>query len=430
MQQSQRAHFNHALEYAIKRANDINQPMLAVFGLTDDYPEANARHYRFMLEGLADVSRSLDSRGIGFILKYGHPPNVALDYARRASLVVCDRGYLRHQRQWRRQVAHTAQCEVVEVETDVVVPVESASNKAEIGARTLRPRIHRILPKFLLNLRPTPLVRDSLTLEEGSIDLRDIDGILGRMNLDSRVPPVDLLRGGNSEARKIFRHFKEHNLEGYAEHRNRPETDYVSRMGMYLHFGQISPLYITLEILKAHNKLIGDCDSFIEELVVRRELACNFVNFTSDYDRISCIPGWALASLDAHAKDKREYIYSSAQLEAARTHDPYWNASMLEMKHTGYMHNYMRMYWGKKILEWSPSPRTAWRRALRFNNRYFLDGRDPNSYAGIAWIFGMHDRAWPDRKIFGKVRYMSASGLERKADPKAYVEKVERMVRG
>jgi deoxyribodipyrimidine photo-lyase len=171
----------------------------------------------------------------------------------------------------------------------------------------------------------------------------------------------------------------------------------------------------------------ADVESYLEELVVRRELAVNHVHFRPDtYDRYDCLPDWARETLDAHADDEREHVYSAAELEQGQTHDPYWNAAMKEMRTTGYMHNYMRMYWGKKILEWTPDPRTAFDRALTLNNRYFLDGRDPNSYANVAWLFGLHDRGWKERPVYGKVRYMSRGGLERKADPDAYVEKVDR----
>jgi deoxyribodipyrimidine photo-lyase len=309
-----------------------------------------------------------------------------------------------------------------------VVPVEAASGKAEIGARTLRPRIRRRLPDFLVGLRTTSLEKDSAVLTGGGVDPEDIGSALERLNVDDGVPPVPMFRGGTARAKSVFTDFRKRLLAGYAAHRSRPETDYVSRMGMYLHFGQISPLYLALEIMRSDDHPADDREAFLEELIVRRELACNFVTYVPRYDRIGCLPRWAAESLEAHAGDERPYLYSSARLEAARTHDPYWNAAMLEMKHTGYMHNYMRMYWGKKILEWSPSPPSAWRRAIRLNNRYFIDGRDPNSYAGVAWVFGMHDRAWPEREIYGKVRYMSAGGLERKADPKAYVEKIEGMI--
>jgi deoxyribodipyrimidine photo-lyase len=285
------------------------------------------------------------------------------------------------------------------------------------------------MTKFLVGLRSTPVMHEAGRAAVTGIGLEDMDSVIRRMDVDQGVPPSGRFKGGTSEAGRVLRRFIKELLDGYSQHRNRPETDYVSYMGMYLHFGQISPVYLALEIMKAGDKPVSDREDFLEELVVRRELACNFVNFTPDYDRMGCLPRWALATLKEHANDPREYIYSSRQLDAARTHDPYWNAAMLEMKHTGYMHNYMRMYWGKKILEWSPSPEAAWRRAIRLNNKYFIDGRDPNSYAGVAWVFGMHDRAWSERDVYGKIRYMSAGGLERKADAKAYVEKVERMIR-
>jgi deoxyribodipyrimidine photo-lyase len=169
--------------------------------------------------------------------------------------------------------------------------------------------------------------------------------------------------------------------------------------------------------------------AYLEELVVRRELAINFVYYTPDYDTYSCLPAWARQTLAEHKQDKRQFLYTATQLENAATHDPYWNAAMLEMKHTGFMHNYIRMYWGKKILEWSRTPEQAFKTTLAINNKYFIDGRDPNSYAGVAWTFGMHDRAWKERPVFGKVRYMAASGLERKCDIRAYVKKVENLAR-
>lgn len=214
----------------------------------------------------------------------------------------------------------------------------------------------------------------------------------------------------------------------YSENSNQPQKADISQMAPYLHFGQISPLYLARRLQKEESDAIVAIEAYLEQLIVRRELAANFVSFTPDYDRYSCLPKWARNTLLAHRQDKREYRYTAEELDTAATHDIYWNAAMLEMKTTGFMHNYMRMYWGKKIIEWSASPREAFYTTLQLNNRYFLDGRDPNSYAGVAWIFGMHDRGWGERKIFGTVRYMSAGGLERKCRIKDYVEKVNRMV--
>jgi deoxyribodipyrimidine photo-lyase len=430
MQQSQRAAYNHALEYAVQQANQLDQMLLVVFGLMDDYPEANLRHYTFMLEGLKETEETLASRGIKLVLRRGQPSEVALRLGRRAAMIVCDRGYLKHQRAWRKQVAQQAQCRVVQVESDVIVPVEVVSDKAEYAARTIRPKIHRNLEAYLSGVKQTRVKHQSLGLNVRGEDLGNMGQLLQNLNLDRSVPPVsDLFKGGTSQAVKRFDGFLRQRLKHYDQHSNQPQTNDISHMSPYLHFGQISPLYLALKISRASDSLKESKDAYIEELVVRRELAMNFAFYTPNYDAYGCIPGWARKTLAEHRHDKREYIYSQRQLEGASTHDPYWNASMLEMKHTGFMHNYMRMYWGKKILEWSSTPQKAFRTTLAINNKYFLDGRDPNSYTGVAWIYGVHDRAWSERLIFGKTRYMAASGLERKCDIAAYVKKVEDLVK-
>jgi deoxyribodipyrimidine photo-lyase len=404
--------------------------VVVVFGLTDDYPEANLRHYAFMLEGLAETARELTQRGICMVLRRGSPPDVALQVGREASLIVCDRGYLRHQRTWRGQVARRSACRVIQVEGEVVVPVEAASGKAEIGARTLRPRIRRQLADYMVELPAAAVRRGTTHLGLRGLDLGRKDALLKSLRIDRRVSPVShLFRGGTAEARRRFDEFLRDRLARYDRNHNQPQTDDISHMSPYLHFGQISPLYLALEVLKASAPQAAK-DAFLEEMIVRRELACNFTHFTSNYDSYACLPGWARRSLAEHRRDRRESIYSAAQLENAETHDPYWNAAMREMICTGFMHNYMRMYWGKKILEWSWTPEEGFATTLALNNKYFLDGRDPNSYAGVAWVYGVHDRAWPQRAIYGKVRTMTASGLERKCDIHAYVRKVDALCGG
>jgi deoxyribodipyrimidine photo-lyase len=428
MQQSQRAECNHALEYAIAAANRLGVPVVVAFGLTDGYPEANLRHYRFMLEGLQETRTALHQRGIRFLLRRGSPERVALDLAREAALLVCDRGYTRIQRQWRAIVAVEAPCAVVQVESDMVVPVEVPAEKAEYGAHTLRLRLHRLLPTYL---RPLP----ELTPEHSSLHLAlaeeswtDLEAFLARLAVDRSVPPVTrFFRGGTSAAHREL-HTLVGSLRDYAVNRGRPESAHVSHLSMYLHFGQISPLEAALAVSAAGDAPEEDRANFLEELIVRRELCHNWVHFTPEYDDYRSLPRWARETLAFHAADARHPGYTEAELERADTHDPYWNAAMREMRYTGYMHNKMRMYWGKKILEWSPSPEEAYRRTHRLNNRYFLDGRDPNSYAGVAWIFGQHDRPWGERPIYGKVRCMVASGLERKSDIRAYVAWVDRRV--
>jgi deoxyribodipyrimidine photo-lyase len=424
MQASQRAACNHALEYAVVRANELGRPALACFGLTDDYPDANERHYAFMLEGLAETAASLERRGIQLTVCLGPPQDVAAELAQAASLVVADRGYLRHQRRWRRHVAQSAPCRVVQVESDVVVPVELASDKEEYAARTIRPKLHRRWKECLVPLSKARVRKDSLALDAGGVDVGDTEGLLKRLKIDRSVGRAGRYVGGASRARKLLRKFIREKLQYYAERRSDPSLDIQSHMSPYLHFGQVSPVEIALEVQRAPKPSRKNKDAYLEELLVRRELAVNYVFYNASHDSYRALPAWARATLDAHKRDKRRYAYGRGELIAAATHDPYWNAAMREMRVTGKMHNYMRMYWGKKIIEWTRTPREAFRLMLELNNRFFLDGRDPASYANVAWCFGKHDRPWRRRAIFGTVRYMNAAGLERKFDMDAYVRRM------
>ena len=430
MQASQRVVFNHALEYAIRQANELNEPVVVLFGITDHFPEANERHYAFMLEGLAEVQEALQRRGIQFVLRHQSPELAAVKLAKEASMVVTDAGYLRIQKAWRSQVAKMAHCPVVQVESDVIVPVQVAYQKEAYAAAVLRPKIHKHLQSYLVPVKETPLKRDSLGLRFNGLDPHHIDKVLSRLHIDRSVRPVSSFIGGTSNAHRLLDEFISHKLKFYTELHNDPSRDYGSHMSPYLHFGQISPIEIALKVRRSRGKPKETKEAYLEELIVRRELSMNFVHYNPDYDSFKALPPWAKATLNAHRKDRREYLYSREQWEHARTHDPYWNAAQREMFITGKMHNYMRMYWGKKILEWSKTPEEAYRTALYLNNKYELDGRDPNGFAGVAWCFGKHDRAWPERPVFGKVRYMNAAGLRRKFDIEAYVRRVDSLSKG
>jgi deoxyribodipyrimidine photo-lyase len=427
MQASQRTRWNPALEYAIEQANELSKPLIVAFGLMDDYPEANARHYSFMLDGLRDVAEELGRREIKFIVRHGSPPQVAASLAKEAALLVCDRGYARHQKAWRDHVADHCNCRVDEVEGDVVVPVEVASVKQEFGARTIRPRLHRQWETYFVPMKHHAVKHSSLRMRiTGDLDVTDPQKLLGHLKLDRSVPVSTMFRGGQIEATKRLKSFVNHKLDGYDEGRNEPAAGHTSMLGAYLHFGQLSPLEAVLAVREAKGIDAADRDAFIEQVAVRRELAMNFVQYSPHYDSYDGLPPWAKKTLSEHRLDKREHIYSRQQLEAADTADPYWNAAQREMNITGFMHNYMRMYWGKKVLEWSASPQEAYDTLLYLNNKLFLCGRDPNGYANVGWIFGLHDRAWgPVRPIFGKIRYMNAAGLKRKFDMDAYIKKVE-----
>ena len=422
MQASQRSEYNHALEYAVEQANTRRKPLVVFFGLTEKFPEANERHYAFMLEGLRETGRTLEERGIRFVVRHEPPAEGAVRMARRADLVVVDRGYLRIERRWREEVAWKIDCPLFQVETNVVAPLEQASPKEEYAARTIRPRIMRQLGRYLVPLKKVPLGKESLKLEFKTLNLDDLEGLLARLPLDRGAGRVGTYVGGTGEAKKRLRGFIDKKLSAYAERRNDPNVDAVSGMSPYLHFGQISPLYIAIEVKKSGKK---GAEAYLEEMIIRRELSMNFVYYNRDYDKFEGLPEWARRTLKEHEKDPREALYTMAELEEARTIDPYWNAAQREMVVTGRMHNYMRMYWGKRIIEWTKKPEDAFRIALHLNNKYELDGRDPNGFTGVAWCFGKHDRAWPPHPVLGKIRIMKASGLRRKFDADAYARKYE-----
>lgn len=421
MQQAQRAECNHALEYAIEKANDLGLPPVVGFVLTS-FPEANRRHYQFMIEGLRDTQRRLADRGIGLCVRQGTPAEVIPHLAKKAAWVVGDVGVLRIQRQWRKEVARTLKTPLTLVDTDAVVPVQAASDHAEFAARTLRPKIHRRLAEFLQPLAPRTVNQSSLRLVKRSLSLEDPAGLCRTLGVNADVGPVDSLAGGSSAARQRLDAFIRHRLADYAEEAGDPVLDRTSRLSAYLHFGQLSPLEIALRAQESPAPVAAK-EAFLEQLIVRRELSLNACWFNPGYDRYETLPSWAKTTLAEHRRDPRDYTYSRDQWEAAATHDPCWNAAQAEMVRSGQMHNYMRMYWGKKILEWSKTPEDAFDTALYLNNKYEMDGRDPNGFVGVAWCFGLHDRPWTERPVFGKIRYMNANGLRRKFDIQAYVER-------
>lgn len=431
MQQAQRAEGNPALDHAVEIGNELGLPVAVCFGLTGlqspPYPEANARHYVFMLQGLAEVARTLEKRGIAFTIRSGSPDEVALALSRDAAVLVCDRGYLRPSRDWAETVAAKATCQVVQVETDVVVPLELASPKHEFAARTLRPKIERLWDEHLAEPVAPKLRRKATDLDlRSDIDLSDPGKAVARLKVDASVGPVRRFAGGLAAARERLAAFLSDGFDGYKESRSSPERATVSHLSPNLHFGQISPVEVALAARAAKGGR-EDRASFLDELIVRRELSMNHAFYEPRYATYEAVPDWARTTLDQHRGDERPYLYSRAQLEAGETHDRFWNAAMREMRETGYMHNRLRMYWGKKIVEWQPSPEEAFDTALWLNNRYFVDGRDANSFTNVGWLFGLHDRPWGRRPVFGTVRYMSENSL-RKFDAAAYVRSVDELV--
>lgn len=424
MQQSQRTHFNHALTYAIQQANSYKLPLLVYFGLTNTFPEANLRHYRFMLEGLKEIEEELKQQEIKFILRIESPFKGIQKLSDEAKMIIVDCGYTRIQQKWRSRVASQINCPLIQVESDVIVPVQTTSSKEEYGAYTIRPKISKHLELFIEDMPRYRIKNSSISYDFNKQPLDHIDSLLKTLSLNTSVAPSPRYHGGYSQAKNLLHIFLTKKLKYFESKRNNPASEVSSQLSPYLHFGQISPVQIALEALKQPYK---EKTAFLEELIIRRELSMNFVYYNKQYDTLHCLPEWAYNSLADHAKDKRDYLYSLKELEQAQTHDRYWNAAQQEMVLTGKMHGYMRMYWGKKIIEWTQTPQQAFEYALLLNNKYELDGRDPNGYAGVAWCFGKHDRAWKERPIFGKIRYMKDKGLQRKGDLESYIKNIKQI---
>ncbi len=422
MQRSQRALDNPALEVAVETANLLGKPIVVFLAPAPFYPHANLRHYSFLNQGVPELAASLRKRGIGFVLRR-YPDHPLLKFCEevRPALVIGDENPLRETERWREKVRRQLRIPLWTVDSDVIVPSRLLL-KEQYAAYTARPLIRRLLPDFL---RPVGNLRARVPwkMPPGLHSLApDIDLTEG-WDLDRSIQPVASFRGGTGEALKRLRIFIERHLRGYPVERNKPELDSTSHLSPYLHFGQIGPHTVALAVQAAEAPPRAK-EAFLEELIVRRELAINFVRFNPYYDSIESGPQWAHRTLAEHAGDER-HSYTPRQMENAETHDPLWNAAHRQMVLTGWMHNYVRMYWAKKILEWSESPAQAYQTAVYLNDRYELDGRDPNGYAGISWaIAGKHDRPWFERPIFGKVRYMSFKSTSKKFDSKRYIRQI------
>jgi len=418
MSREQRVADNPGLYHAQHLALEQQVPLLVAFTLSDTFLGATLRQYGFMLRGLEQVAQRLTELAIPFLLVRGEPQQSMLRFIEqeRVGCVVCDFDPLRIKRQWFDGVAAAAQVAVFEVDGHNIVPCRFASPKREYGAYTLRPRLKRLLPDFLAEI---PQVVAHPFAWHGTAELPDADQLLRQLQPDARVGELAGFLPGEAAAAAALADCIDCRLSGYATRRNDPLADGQSGLSPWLHFGQLSPQRAALAL--ARSGVSDDHDALLEELIVRRELSDNFCLHCLSYDQIDAAPDWARRTLEKHRHDPRYYCYRQEQLEQAGTHDPLWNAAQRQMVTSGKMHGYLRMYWSKKILEWTESPEEAISTAVCLNDRYSLDGRDPNGYAGIAWsICGVHDRAWGERPVFGSIRYMSHDGCKRKFDVASY----------
>ena len=431
MQRAERGVDNPAVDLAIAIGNELDLPVVVYFSAISNFPHANLRHYAFLNQGLPDIEEDLAERNVSFVVR--RPPGNSLEALLTevgAAMVIGDENPCREPERWRRVLAKRLELPFWTVDADVVVP-SSLFPKHQYMLHIMRPKLNAELPTYLAPL-PKTKAKKSWSRPRGfeSFALKN-DVTEGWRNLDRSVKPVDHFTGGTHAALKRLEHFVNYQLADYDKQRNHPETDGTSQMSPYLHFGHIGPLTIALAVddaVKEGKASQAARDSYINELIGWRELSVNFVKYVSNYDSIECAPEWAQKTLREHARDRRDPMYTLEDLERAQTYDELWNAAQMQMVKMGWMHNYLRMYWAKKILEWSPNPAKAWEWAVILNDKYELDGRDPNGYNGIAWaIGGVHDRPWFDRPIFGTIRFMSGGSTGKKFDSKRYIRQVEEL---
>jgi deoxyribodipyrimidine photo-lyase len=421
MQRAQRGVDNPALDLAVEAANLLGKPAVVFFAPVPFYPRANLRHYRFLLQGIPDIAEAVAYRNVGFVLRR-YPDHSLLKFCDevKPALVIGDENPLRETEHWRRIATRKLKIPFYTVDADVIVP-SRLLEKAQYAPVHARRRLHARLQEFLV-ASPNPRAKVAWNAPRSMKSLSPNLDLTDGWQMDRSLDPVNAFKGGSKEAARLLREFVGEKLRRYAKERNHPELDSTSRMSPYLHFGHISPIKVALAVRQADAPR-EDKDSYIDELLTWRELAINFVTYNPVYDSFESGENWAHKSLAEHAKDPRKVLYTRRQMESAETHDHLWNAAQMQMVNSGWMHNYMRMYWAKKILEWSRTPADAYTTAVYLNDRYFLDGRDPNGYAGIAWsIVGKFDRPWFDRPIFGKIRYMSGASTGKKFDSARYIE--------
>lgn len=434
-QMNRRVDANHGLLYAAELANRYQLPVLYYEGLTCSYPYANDRLHTFILEGVPETARRLKGAGIGYVFYLrktaAAPDDVLYKLAAKAAAVVTDDYPTFIARGHNARVPEKLDVSYYVVDSSCIVPMQLITAR-QYGAYTIRPRIKKVLANYLKPADPLRVKKKfigQIPHFHTSIAPDEIQKQVASCEIDHSIAPSLSFPGGRLQAEKLLGYFLEHNLKRYGHTRNEPSKHTTSHMSPYLHFGQISSLEIALAVKEhAHkHKLLGD--EYLEELIVRRELAFNYARFVAEPGSLKNLPDWCQQTMKQHAGDKRDPSYSPKQLEQAETYDELWNATQKEMLLRGKIHGYYRMYWGKKIIEWSRHYQEAADTMIELHDRYALDGRDPNTYTNILWCFGLHDRAWGERPIFGKLRYMSLEGLRRKTDTQAYMDEIQTMER-
>lgn len=427
MQMYKRVDNNHSLIYAIRRANELKLPLVVYEGLKYYYPWASDRIHTFILEGVEEKRKAFEALGIRYVFYLqkdkDSPTQTVARLAKNAALIVTDDFPCFIIPEHNRRIAERAEIPVIAVDSNGVVPM-SKFDKEEYAAYTIRPKIKKLLDRYLMPLPfenvEVPCKGLEIDCPETVVTADSISALVAACDIDHGVPQSYHYRGGTIEGRGRLRKFVDEILPNYHTARSKPDRDGSSRLSAYLHFGYLSPIEIALAV-RDSGAPQESIDAYLEELIVRRELSYNMTLFNDRYDSLDALPAWVHKTMRDHAGDERQFTYTLEQLETGETHDELWNAAQREMVVTGEMHNYVRMLWGKNIIAWSPSYMVAFETLVHLNNKYCLDGRNPNSYCGILWCFGKHDRPWMERPVFGTIRYMTSGSTGKKFDSKKYI---------
>ncbi|XP_053662242.1 deoxyribodipyrimidine photo-lyase [Anopheles marshallii] len=423
MSRDVRVQDNWAFLFAQKLALKNDLPLHVCFNLVPKFLDATIRHFKFMLAGLEEVANECEKLNIQFHLLRGNAGDNVPEFVRKHKIgsVVCDFSPLRVPMKWVDEVKRSLPVEVplCQVDAHNIVPVWVTSEKLEYAARTIRNKVNNNLPTYLTPF--PPLVKHPFTAHFEA-DPINWTKVLDTLQVDRSVDAVEWAKPGYIGGVKTLQSFVEKRLGKFNGKRNDPTENALSNLSPWFHFGQISVQRAILTVKKYGKRYSESVASFCEEAIVRRELSDNFCFHNENYDNLKGAYEWARKTLDDHRKDKRVYCYSREELETAKTHDDLWNSAQLQMVKEGKMHGFLRMYWAKKILEWTKTPEEALATAIYLNDRYSLDGRDPNGYVGCMWsIAGIHDQGWKEREIFGKIRYMNYEGCKRKFNVNAFV---------
>lgn len=457
MQTNRRFQYNYALEYAIAWANKLGKPLLIYEGLNVDYPWASDRFHTFMMEGMKENLEEASKLGINFYSylepEKGAGKGLLYSLAEKACVVISDEFPVFIIRNHNKSIATKLDIPYITIDSNGLIPV-GLTDKDPYSAYLFR----KIMQKYFLEAFTNPPKQNPLKdLEDineislpdeflekyprGDEAFHDIKKVISKLGIDHSVGGIDM-NGTRKAALGKLEQFIAYGLMEYDEKRNHPDEKKTSGLSPWLHFGKISEYEIVKTVLDHQPKDwdLGNLtpnggknsgffngnpniESFLDEVITWREVGFHYAHHRPDYDQFESLPDWVQKTMNEHRNDNREYVYSLEEFEQSKTHDELWNAAQAQLREEGIIHNYLRMLWGKKVIEWTPDYETALDYLIELNNKYAIDGRDPNSYSGIFWCLGRFDRAWQEREVFGKIRYMTSESTRKKVRLNKYLDK-------